>query len=167
MTKSCHLTAKDFAYLESLVLSRNYGEPYTELLRQKLEGATVVLDHGIDRRVATIDSRVLFNVGGGHAEERVLTRDEKTETIQPTLPVTTLRGLALLGLKEDEVFPLRKQNGIIEPIRLMKVVHQPQWANRAQPTSAVVDFQPRWKKSLGQTGAPSNPLNDDPGPGAA
>ena len=157
----CQLTAKDFNYLQSLLASKDFGEPFLQLLRCKLGNANLLLDHTIDHRIATIDSRVAFTVGGGFTEERVLTRDEKGATVNHALPVTTLRGLALLGLKEDDVFSLRKPDGIIEPIRLLKVPYQPEAAKRGNATGAVVQFEPRWKKSLGAV------TNDDPGPSAA
>lgn len=165
---SCHLTAKDSTYLQSLLTSKDQGEAYLHLLRRKLADATVVLDHAIDPRVATLDSRVEFSVGGGFTEQRVLTRGEPPATDGLALPITTLRGLALLGLRENEVFPLRKANGIIEPIRLIRVAYQPEAARRTEPgASSVVQFQPRWRKALGAREAAFDPLDDDPGPGAA
>lgn len=162
----CHLTAKDFAYLQSLpTAARDDGEAFSSLLRLKLSTATLVLDHTIDHRIATIDSRVRFSIGGGHTEERVLARDDKGDVL--ALPVITLRGLALVGLRENDVFPLRKPDGIIEPIRLIKVVYQPEAARRSDPENAVVQFQPRWRQSLGTSAPQPDPLNDDPGPGAA
>lgn len=164
----CHLTAKDSAYLKSLLSSKDQDEEFLALVRGKLDTAHLLLDHTIDPRVATIDSRVEFSVGGGFTEERILTRDEKGNGLARALPVTTPRGLAVLGLKEGEVFPLRKPNGIIEPIRLIKVVFQPEAAERGRPTSEVVDFQSRWMKTIGGTAHPPGD-NDDagPGPGAA
>ena len=167
MTSSqCHLTAKDSAYLQSLLTSNDHDEDFLALLHRKLENATVLLDHAIDRRIATIDSRVAFSVGGGFTEERVLTRDEKGTNPGNALPVTTPRGLALLGLREGDVFPMRKPNGIIEPIKLIEVVHQPEAAKRGEPAGSVVHFHPHWKKSL-SAGGGAAPDNDDPGPGAA
>lgn len=164
----CLLTAKDSAYLKSLLSSKDQDEDFLALLRVKLDNANLVLDHTIDRRVATIDSRVEFSVGGGFTEERILTRDDKGNGLARALPITTPRGLALLGLKEGDVFPLRKPNGIIEPIRLTKVVFQPEADQRGVPANEVVDFQSRWKKTIGETAHTPND-NDDlgPGPGAA
>ncbi|MCC7253201.1 nucleoside-diphosphate kinase [Hyphomicrobium sp.] len=164
----CHLTAKDSAYLRSLLASKDYGEPYLQLLRRKLADATLMLDHTIDRRIATIDSRVEFRVGDGAIEHRVLTRNEESATQGLALPITTLRGLALLGLRENDVFSLRKPNGAMEAIRLIKIAYQPEAARRAIAASAVVPFQPHWLRSLSkddETG--SDPHDDDPGPGAA
>lgn len=163
---TCHLTAKDSTYLQSLLKSKDRDEDFLDLVRNKLDSATLLLDHTIDPRIATIESRVAFTVGGGFVEERVLTRDEKGSTLARALPVTTPRGLALLGLKEGDVFSLRKPNGVIEPIRLLKVIDQPQAARRGEHTSQVVDFKAHWMKSVAGTAHPPRG-NDDPGPGAA
>ncbi|HRN89739.1 hypothetical protein [Hyphomicrobium sp.] len=162
-----HITAKDSAYLQSLLNSKDQDEDYLALLRGKLENANLLLDHTVDRRVATIDSRVEISIGGGFTEERLLTRDEKASNPGNALPITTPRGLALVGLKEGDVFPLRKPNGIIEPIKLIKVIYQPEAAKRGEDAGSVVQFQPHWKKSLSTTGADVVSDNDDPGPGAA
>lgn len=165
---SAHLTAKDSAYLKSLLTAKDQDEDFLELLRRKLDNANLLLDHTIDRRIATIDSRIEFSVGGGFTEERILTRDDKGNGLARALPITTPRGLALLGLKEGDVFSLRKPNGIIEPIRLIKVLFQPESAERGDTEGAVVDFHPRWMKSLSGSGRTPGD-NDDagPGPGAA
>lgn len=163
----CHLTAKDFTYLQSLLTSKDYGGPYLDLLREKLGSATLLLDHTIDHRIATIESRIEFSVDGTFMEQRVLTRDERGATQGLALPITTLRGLALVGLRERDVFQLRKPGGALESLSLIRVAYQPEAARRTN-TDTVVPFQPRWMKSVtrGTDGGP-DPVNDDPGPGAA
>lgn len=165
--QECPLTAKDFTYLQSLLSAKDYGKPYLNLLREKLGSATLLLDHTIDPRIATIESRVEFSVDGEFMEQRVLTRDEKSSTHGLALPITTLRGLALVGLREREVFRLRKPGGSVESLRLIKVAYQPEAARRTN-AGTVVPFQPRWMKSVaGGDGGSSDPFNDDPGSGAA
>lgn len=158
------LTAKDHTYLESLLNAASGDEIFQQLLRRKLDTADVVLAQMIDPRIATIDSRIVFSVGGGSSEERVLTRDAKSAAQGVPLPVTTLRGLALLGLREGDVFALRTPSGIIEPLKLEKVSYQPQREKRrlaAGPT--VVAFPPLAATVRGA----ARPPDDDPGPPAA
>lgn len=165
---SPRLTAKDHIFLESLLQARDHDDAYLALLRQKLDAADVVLAQMIDPRTATIDSRIAFSVGGGSTEQRVLTRDEKATVAGGSpLPVTTLRGLALLGLSEGDVFPLRKPNGIIEPLRLEKVCYQPESAmRRPDPEKTVVAFPPL-SSAAARGGSAHAPDDDDPGPRAA
>ncbi len=163
----CQLTAKDFTYLQSLLASKGDEQAYLALLREKLGSATLLLDHTIDHRIATIESRVTFTLDGERREEAVLTRDGQTAAHGSTLSITTLRGLALLGLKEGEAFALRTPDGATERLRLIKVVYQPESAGRTSDTT-VVAFQPRWMQSVaGPVTRRSDPFNDDPGPGAA
>ena len=162
-----HLTAKDAAYLNALLAAKEQDEEIRDLARRKLDAAELALDHAIDPRIATIDSRVEFSVGGGFAEERILTRDEKGPFPNAALPVTTARGLALLGLREGDVFALRKPNGITEPIRLIKVIHQPEAARRRDGNPSVVPFHPRRTESTGAAPATVPTDDDDPGPSAA
>jgi regulator of nucleoside diphosphate kinase len=163
----CQLTAKDFTYLQSLLASKDYGKAYLDLLREKLGSATLLLDHTIDHRIATIESRVAFSLDGEHMDERILARDGHAPPQGIALPVTTLRGLALLGLKEGEAYPLRTPDGATESLRLIKVAYQPESARRTNNTT-VVAFQPRWMQSVAGAGTRrSDPFNDDPGPGAA
>jgi regulator of nucleoside diphosphate kinase len=166
MTSTVHLTARDRLFLESLLLDPRHADDYLHLLRHKLETANVVPTELVPARIATVDSRIAFSVGGGTAEQRVLSRDEKSSTHGLSLPVTTMRGLALLGLKEGDIYPLRKPNGIIEPLRLEKVCYQPESARRrehAAATAAVLQF----RSGSHAVGAAAHVTNDDPGPTAA
>lgn len=153
------LAERDAHFLRSLLASKDHDDSYMTLLNRKLSEAKIVADDALDAQIATIDSRVDFSVGGGFTEHRVLTRSELEATNGLALPVTTMRGLALLGLRENEIVSVRKPNGIIEPIRLIRVAYQPQAAKRR--AGGVVQFQPRWKEAL--AGGPG----DDPGPSAA
>lgn len=162
------LTAKDHIFLESLLHGRSHEEAYLQLLRQKLDTADVVLAQMIGPETATIDSRIAFSVGGGSSEQRVLTRDEKSTVAGGApLPVTTLRGLALLGLSEGDVFPLRRPDGIIEPLRLEKVCYQPESATRRSGSEGTVVAFPPLAATIRSGPAPSSPEDDDPGPHAA
>lgn len=161
------LTAKDHIFLESLLHAGKHDDAFLHLLRQKLDTADVLLAQMIDPGTATIDSRIEFSVGGGSSEQRVLTRDEKSaaQGVVP-LPVTTLRGLALLGLTEGSVFPLKKPNGIIEPLRLERVCSQPESARRQrEPERTVIAFPPLSGTVRGTQ--LRSPDDDDPDPRAA
>lgn len=139
------LIAKDHVYLESLLHAQQWDANFSQLLRRKLEDAEVVLPELLDPRTSTIDSKITFSVGGGSSEHRVLVRNEKTTGPGLPLPVTTLRGLALLGLRAGDIFALKTPSGIIEPLRLEAVSHPTPWESRRRPS----------------------PDNDDPGPRAA
>lgn len=75
-------------------------------------------------------SRVTFSVNGRDADTRIISHDRMTSPIGMFLPVTTLRGLALLGMAEGEQFKLTNSDGIEERILLEKVNYQPEAARR-------------------------------------
>jgi len=161
------LTAKDHLYLESLLHAGNQDEAFLQLLRRKLETADVVLPEKLDPRTATIDSRIEFSIGGGGPEQRVLTRHDKPAAEGLPLFVTTLHGLALLGLRAGDVFALRTPAGAIEPLRLEKVSHPAHWvAHRKSRDRNVVAF-PSLPAAARYGGPSPSPDDDDPGPRAA
>ena len=117
------LTAKDHTFLQYLLHATKSDPLFHQLLQRKLDMACVVRPDMLDPRTATIGSTITFRVGGGSAEDRVLTRHENMagDFLAVPLPVTTLRGLAMLGLKAGDLFALRTPSGVIEPLRLEAV----------------------------------------------
>lgn len=123
----CQLTAKDQSILETL-LARSAGchEAYLRLLSWKLSAACIVFEDAIGPQVATINSRVDFAVDGRFTDNRILIYG--TDNIFPglTLPITTLRGLALLGMTAGEIITIERADGRTEELRLEWVSHQPE-----------------------------------------
>ncbi|MER2535977.1 MAG: nucleoside-diphosphate kinase [Rhizobiaceae bacterium] len=130
---ACILTTKDFTILEVMLdRSSDPAEAMTLLLRRKLDAATVVFREDVPPQVATLSSRVSFAVDGGEADSRILSHDRMTSPVGLYLPITTLRGLALLGLAEGQAIRVANRDGVAERIRLDQVLYQPESARRAQ-----------------------------------
>jgi regulator of nucleoside diphosphate kinase len=127
----CQLTAKDHSILEML-LTRNVGhdETYLQLLHRKLSAARIVFEDAIGPQVATINSRVDFTVDGGFADNRILIHGKDNIFPGLTLPITTLRGLALLGMTAGETITIERAEGRAEALRLEWVSHQPEASRR-------------------------------------
>lgn len=158
------LTAKDHIFLEYLLHAAKHDPIFQQLLRRKLETANVVLPEMLDPCTATIGSHVTFSIGGGCSEQRVLTRHESMPAQGVPLPVTTLRGLALLGLRAGDIFALRTHSGVIETLRLESVSHpEARHARRQFREGTVVAFPPLQATICGESQTP----DDDPGPHAA
>jgi regulator of nucleoside diphosphate kinase len=123
----CQLTAKDHSILEML-LARSVGhdETYLQLLRRKLSAARIVFEDAIGPQVATINSRVDFTVDGSFADNRILIHGKDNIFPGLTLPITTLRGLALLGMTAGETITIERADGRTEALRLEWVSHQPE-----------------------------------------
>jgi len=182
-TPCCHLTAKDFSILEVILQSGvNTDEAFLRLLRRKLSTATVVFQDDIDADIATVNSLVDYTVGRRTSDSRILTYGGEDAFTGMTLPITTLHGLALLGLTAGDGIVIESTDGTREEIRLNRVSFQPEADRRerslqraaagagADPgaPSTVVTFAGAHKsRQKTSTEEPVDPDDDDPGPRAA
>ncbi|TAM94775.1 MAG: nucleoside-diphosphate kinase [Rhizobiaceae bacterium] len=179
----CQLTIKDCSILETLLeRSAIHDEAYLRLLRRKLSAAKVVFPDAIAPEVATINSRVDFTVDDGPADNRILIHGKDHAFPGLTLPVTTLRGLALLGLAAGEAITVKRRDGGEETIRLDRVAHQPEASRKGRPyqssrmetglaaverSSVVLLSSRRTPAPVGPNVLPLRHDDDDPGPSAA
>jgi regulator of nucleoside diphosphate kinase len=128
----CCVTAKDFIILENMIRqSPPYSEGLIRLLRRKLSTAIVVLPEDIAPHIATIDSRVEYRIDGGRTECCVLVHGEGNSSRGLALPISMLRGLALLGLSEGNSISIERLDGRVETVSLEKIAYQPESARRA------------------------------------
>lgn len=170
-SKGCILTTKDFTILEVLQ-ERGTGlsEPLAALLRHKLDCATVVFRADVPANVATLNSRIRYRAGAGEPETRIIAHDEIAGIAGLTLPLTTLRGLALLGLAEGESIVLPRDGGSApQRIVLEEVLYQPE----AERHRSAQPARPRPPLRLVHDAGPlpvsvhPDGGDDDPGPSAA
>jgi regulator of nucleoside diphosphate kinase len=143
---------RDFHVLEQLFDSDITDPVFYRLLRAKIAGAAVIAHSVIDCDVATIGSRVDFIIDDQLCESLVLTVEPGARPSRLTLPVTTLRGMALLGLTGGDELMLEMPGGRQERLRLTKA------------------YQPREDdvRPLRRAAQPGqSPDDDDPGPRAA
>jgi regulator of nucleoside diphosphate kinase len=177
-SETCILTTKDFTILE-IMRDRCLGtdDALLPLLRRKLGSALVVFRDDMPDNVATLNSRIAFSVNGGEEHTRIISHDGKAPTVGLFLPVTTLRGLALLGLTEGQEFRFRNRDGAEETILLRKVLYQPEVVRRDKQAPSLMGAPAEKKPVLklvqgGSRGQPAQaPVGpggfDDPGPSAA
>lgn len=137
MSTKTILTTKDFSILEDM-LERWDGrdDVLSATLRRKLSSATIVLRADVPDDVATLNSRVTFRINGRDQDTRLITQDRMTSPIGMFLPITTPRGLALLGLQEGATFRAPDHDGGIEEVALLSVDFQPEAAKRRQALPA-------------------------------
>lgn len=133
--ETCILTTKDFTILE-VMRDRRRGreDPLVPILKRKLETATIVFREDVPETVATLSSRVTYSVDGRPPDTRVISHDHLSMPMGMFLPITTRRGLALLGLSEGEEFVLTDAAGHPERVLLQKVHFQPEAARRGGTT---------------------------------
>lgn len=178
MSKTCILTTKDFTIVE-VMRDRCLGQddPLAPILKRKIESAIVMFRDDVPDDVATMSSRVTFSVNGRDPDTRIISHDRMTSPIGMFLPVTTLRGLALLGLAQGEQFVFTNSDGVEERILLEKVHYQPESARREKEALERLAVPPPGRPSLrlvrgafydrAPLAAASLEGFDDPGPSAA
>jgi regulator of nucleoside diphosphate kinase len=173
--RPCRLTEKDHAILERLLAQCH--EPhgaFAALLRGKLAGARLWLAADIPPDVVTINSRVIFRADDGPLQTRIVAQSSSTGLVGLLLPVTSLRGLALLGMTAGESIHIEEGEGAITRLAVEAVAYQPEAARRE--ALAVGADRPRLRLVHSAPGLPREervrpirPMNDgdDPGPSAA
>jgi len=176
----CFLTSKDHAILQSLRerAGRDLNENYLHLLDNKLSTAIIVLHQDVPRNVATLNSRVDYSVNGGPIDSCVLINNEELALAGMTLPITSLRGLALLGMVEGGQILIEHASGARERITLNRVAYQPEAARKRRAPAAPAENAPAAPvfifdrtanrgKFAPAADLKEEPDDDDPGPNAA
>ncbi|PVB63296.1 nucleoside-diphosphate kinase [Labrenzia sp. 011] len=141
--ETCILTTKDFTVLEAMrnrCASRE--DPLAAILTRKLDGVQVVFREDLPANIASVNSRITYVVNTGDSDTRVLSLERMVAPVGMFLPITTLRGLALLGLAEGQEFVLRTDQGVRETILLEKVHYQPEAARREKTAGADPSARP-------------------------
>lgn len=171
MTDQCVLSTRDFTLLEAMLedpLMRDTA--LIPLLKRKMASATVMFREDLPQDVASLSSRVTFSVAG-RQDTRVLTAGRMTTPVGMLLPVDTLRGLALLGLREGQSIIIENAEGFEEQVQLEKVNFQPEHAMRkSEGVRLVLSGKPVLSLVQGSNArrywlSPDDP--EDPGPSAA
>ena len=174
--ETCILTTKDLTILE-VMLDRALGRDGTlvPVLRRKINSALIMFRDDVPENVATLSSRVTFSVDGKATDTRIISHEKSPTGMY--MPITSLRGLALLGLAEGQAFRFENRDGMEERVLLEKVLYQPEAARKAR--DAVADLAPpksaRSMLRLVSGGGAARPEPavmaadgfDDPGPSAA
>jgi regulator of nucleoside diphosphate kinase len=159
---SCILTTKDFTILE-VMRDRclDPGAPLARVLDQKIQNAVVVFRDDVPPAVATLSSRVTYRVNDNDPDTRQLSAERMGPAVGIFLPISTLRGLSLLGLTEGQTFKLTMGDQTFESIKLERVHYQPEAARRTklvpQIPAATSFKRPMLKVIQGSTQKSSTP----------
>lgn len=146
----CRMTPGDFGTCQAMLAAlQGSGSPLVAALQEKLEKATVVPAQDIDPLTATLFSRVEFQVDDAPPQQRILVRNTfQNGLVGLTLPISTLRGLALLGRRQGQAVAI-EESGRRRTLFIRRVCYQPEAARagphplhllRQQPAT-VIDFQ--------------------------
>lgn len=123
----CQLTAKDFKICSGMLKRlTGTGTPLVPLLQEKIETGAVVAPEHMDPLVVTLNSRVLFDVDDSAPEMRIIVQSEfRHGLVGLTLPITTMRGLALLGLRQGQR-RLFQEGGCTRRLFVRRLLYQPE-----------------------------------------
>ena len=173
----CILTTKDLTILE-IMLDRCLGrdDPLAPVLRKKMASATIVFRDDVPADVATLNSRVTYSVDGRETDTRVISHESSGSSVGLFLPVTSARGLALIGMSEGQALRVTRRDGTEETIVLEKLLYQPEAARREKDEreQAEAARRPALRLIRGAYYDEPRPISasrsggyDDPGPSAA
>ena len=132
------LTAKDLAALDQALAGVRWG-PVRALLRDKLDRAEIVPAALLAANVVTLNSRVLYRIDDGEVEMRIVVRGEDFAVPGMTIPISTPRGLALVGLRSGDRVTIPRLDGGTERLAVVAVAYQPEAAWRAWQTQRSRD----------------------------
>ncbi len=132
----CWLTGRDHALLEGHLLRSVDSLLLSRLIRAKLADARLVLSDDVESDIATGNSHIVYSVDGKPDESRVLVHWDHEAMVEYSLPVNTLLGVTLLGMKAGQRAPLMRADGTVGEVFLRQIAFQPEAARR--PASGTV-----------------------------
>lgn len=110
------------------------GDTYlAAILDRKLKIARLLPERGIGPDLVTMNSRVLFRVDQMASAARVVVGGEADGMVGATIPITTARGLALLGLSVGQQEIVERRDGKCETLLVEAVLYQPENPSVSQP----------------------------------
>ncbi|HLP70454.1 MAG TPA: hypothetical protein VK181_23355 [Rhizobium sp.] len=165
------LAARDRYVLERLLQDwPSVEKEWLALLRRKLSARHLPADASMPAGLATIDSRVSFRAANGFTGTRTLCLAGTYAPGSAFLPVTTLYGLALVGLREGEVMGFDRPDGGRDWIMLEKLLFRPgamqDVVQKPRPSPALaLRFTPAGLSERVFSPANQNGRGPDDGPG--
>ena len=121
------MTSRDYAILRGIAVHRPQGQRgYFALLREKLETTEVVDERDILPEIVTLDSLVRYRIGTGRPLEHTLVIGPSREVFGKTVSVRSIYGLALIGMRDEQVSTLQLGGDEPEQLSVEMVLFQPE-----------------------------------------
>lgn len=133
----CRMTLRDFRVCQAILAGLAYGgAPLAAAMREKLDRAALFADDAIDPLVVTLNSRVDFGIDGEAPQRRILVGSAfHNGLVGMTLPVSTPRGLALLGLRQGQSATF-EEGGTTRELTVLRLHYQPEAARWGRAPAA-------------------------------
>jgi regulator of nucleoside diphosphate kinase len=125
---------------------------YRNLLRRRLEAATILMPWDMPGNVVTIDSRFVYRIDDRDPLAAIAVQSPPHGLAEFALSIRTMRGLALLGLAEGSAVTIDGPDGRRERLTVERMLHRPE--PEARDLAAHSAIRQRWYASLGSS-APS------------
>ena len=141
----CTLTTKDITILQTMY-DRRRALPDTigELLKHKLDTATVVFSDDIGANIVTLNTRVSYRIGNRQPQTVIITQNRMDGMVGQCLSLETLRGLAMLGLTEATAISLPKPDDVTpDRLAVETILFQPEAARRKRLQQETIEHSIR------------------------
>ncbi|MDX1784786.1 hypothetical protein [Roseovarius sp. ZX-A-9] len=118
------LRDEDRQYLvDHLRRSEMAGQPFLpHVLQHKITSSTA-LDEPVPDDVVTGGCRVTYAINGGPAESGLLVHRARTGAVNGIIPVSSLLGATLIGMRVGQRAPLLSLDGTIASVSVLGVAH--------------------------------------------
>jgi regulator of nucleoside diphosphate kinase len=196
----CVLTSRDYTLLEGWLIRAIESELDVDpvliaLVRAKLAASRIVLSGDVEPDRVRGGSRVVYTLDAEAPTSQLLAHWRSGPAAGSILPITSILGISLLGMRARQRVPLVKSDGSIGGVWLEAVSSDQGRSRRAEEASAsrldagsLVGSEPRQEQASSHTGTedkillfrparpgrrslgaprPAGPDDPDPGPTAA
>jgi regulator of nucleoside diphosphate kinase len=138
----CVLTSRDHALLEAWLMRALDSELEIDpvliaLVRAKLAAARIVLSGDVEADRARGGSRVVYTLDGGAPTAQLLAHWRPEAVAQSILPITSILGICLLGMRAGQRVPLVRRDGSYGAVWLDAVDPQTEPPSKHQEASAL------------------------------
>lgn len=138
-------TERDHAILFGLARQAGlHTAAYYALLHDKLRRAVIIPLEQVEPDLVTFGSFVRYRVDGGRPLEHKLLLSPRLGQEQHSLSVKSLRGLALLGMREGHIFTSRSTGDQQEVIEIEMILFQPEADGEGLRPNAGSEAEPAW-----------------------
>lgn len=147
ISHECILTQSNAALLHKLFEAQQQKNTlFAKLLKSKLDNAQIRPEYDIPGNIVTLDSRVTYSVNAAFTDTRIISARNSSNIVGLSLPVTNLRGLALIGLSQGQYFALVQADHSTDRLYIEKIQFQPE-THRQFLKDAVIANSPAQRRA--------------------
>lgn len=147
ISHECILTQSNAALLHKLFEAQQQRNSlFARLVKSKLDNAQIRSEYDIPDDIVTLDSRVTYSVNAAFTDTRIISAHNSSNIVGLSLPVTNLRGLALIGLRQGQYFTLVQPDHSADRLYVEKIQFQPE-THRQFLKDAIIANSPAQRRA--------------------